>query len=178
MDAIPAEYAAIRQGAQALLERLRRLPQTPTTYSLIHSDLHHGNFFWEEAEGRLSPFDFDDCHHGFTASELAVPLYYAVGTASREETPPVREEFAEHFLVHFLRGYQTEDGLQRAQVEQLQDFLRLRALVLAEIVCTRELEDRDAAWRDEVMALFHRRLAEGEPVVALDLPRLARQLVR
>jgi len=59
---------------QNLIEYLQQVPKDVSRYGLIHADLHHGNFFVNEA-GEFTIFDFDDCLYHWFEYDLAVPLF-------------------------------------------------------------------------------------------------------
>ncbi|MFT4974491.1 MAG: Ser/Thr protein kinase RdoA (MazF antagonist) [Myxococcota bacterium] len=132
---LPPERARTITAGQALLRRLRALPQSPETFGIAHSDLHQFNFF-RSPDGRLLPFDFDDCEYSPFIREVSIPLYYALGGIPDRPGAPSREAFGEHFLVCFLRGFQREVPLSRPQLTQLPAFLQLRSLILMSVLCT------------------------------------------
>lgn len=160
--------------ARALVDSLRRLPKTPETYGIIHGDLHHGNFFRSE-DGRLIPFDFDDCEYGHTAREVSIPLHYALG-ALPAAAGRSREEFGEHFAVHFIRGFRQAHPFGAAQIRLLPELLLLRSAILMSVLSTNAFPDDREARRLALLETFRRRLAGDEPVLDIDFDRLARQL--
>jgi Ser/Thr protein kinase RdoA (MazF antagonist) len=58
------------------MAHLRSLPTPVDGYGLLHTDLHHGNFFVDE--GRITAFDFDDIGYNWFASDIAVLLLRAI----------------------------------------------------------------------------------------------------
>jgi len=67
------DQSRIDAGRRITLARLRAFEQKfPARRSLIHADLHFGNFVVQG--DRLGAIDFDDCGLGLHAYDLAVPL--------------------------------------------------------------------------------------------------------
>ncbi|MFC0270538.1 phosphotransferase enzyme family protein [Metabacillus herbersteinensis] len=113
-----------------LVNLLNHLPQKKENFGLIHSDLHLGNFHYDESEEKLHVFDFDDAVFHWFASDLAIPLYYSVWVLERGNIAVNLEEFATRFLTHFLKGYETENQLSKEDYLAIPIFLKLRDYVL------------------------------------------------
>ena len=112
-----------------LLERLTTcrqtmasLPQTRPHYGLIHGDIHIGNFLVLDQQVRL--FDFDDCHLGWHAQDLALILYSALPLTGPTET------FADWFLQQMRTAYITVRPWPELMSETLELFLHWRDLTL------------------------------------------------
>ncbi|MBM7552193.1 phosphotransferase enzyme family protein [Thalassobacillus pellis] len=114
--------------ADDLITELKDLPETKESFGLIHSDLHSGNFFYEN--GEIHVFDFDDSTYHYYASDIAIPLYYPVWGKHRNDSYEVRSRYGEEFLFHFLKGYQKENHLDQEWIKRIPLFLRLRDFVL------------------------------------------------
>ena len=77
-----------RRVVDAVADRLRpllvSLPRDPSSFGLIHSDLHRGNLLYQR--GGVAAIDFDDCGWGWFAYDLATILSSAerFGAGPRE----------------------------------------------------------------------------------------------
>ncbi|WP_347551873.1 phosphotransferase [Pseudalkalibacillus hwajinpoensis] len=113
----------VREGKK-LVETIKLFHETGKSFGLIHSDVHHGNFFFDGKEVHL--FDFDDSTYHYYVSDLAIPVYYAIWRTCHNESLEVRSAFASEFMYAFLKGYQKESLLDKEWLKTLPFFLRLR----------------------------------------------------
>ncbi len=125
---IPSEEIQIYENAKKLLDQIKNLPKTKTTYGLIHTDLHSGNFFYDGED--IHTFDFDDSSYHYYCSDIAIPLYYSTLWKYPNESSEVRNAFAKAFLKAFMAGYETVHMPPPNWKEQLPLFLQLRDLSL------------------------------------------------
>ncbi len=65
----PADFALLRALADALTSTISEIAPTPENYSLIHGDLHTGN--WLIRRGQIIPLDFSLCAFGYHLFDLA-----------------------------------------------------------------------------------------------------------
>ncbi|MEL6349768.1 MAG: phosphotransferase [Myxococcota bacterium] len=172
----PADQQDAAARGLALIRRLRDLPRDPRHYGMTHGDLHQHNFFKGD-DGRLVPFDFDDCEVAFDENDIAIPLFYAVSAVPDAQGAPTRSAFAEFFLVHFVRGFLTTCPLTRAQLNRIPDLLMLRNVILMAVIYGNDFSEPERPRVAESLRRFHRCLDGGEPVVALNIEKLARQLL-
>ncbi|WP_377891063.1 phosphotransferase enzyme family protein [Alkalihalobacillus sp. R86527] len=117
------DEAIIRKG-KALVKEIQTLPKERESYGLVHSDIHAGNFFYDE--GDIHVFDFDDSAYHYFVSDIAIPLYYTVWGEFQGEDRETRAQFAEEFLYFFLKGYAKENKLEPEWIKKMPLFLRLR----------------------------------------------------
>ncbi|MGE5672930.1 MAG: phosphotransferase enzyme family protein [Mycobacterium leprae] len=122
---LPPHEAAVIARADQLMAQLAQLPTPPDAYGLLHTDLHHGNFFVDQ--GRITAFDFDDCGYNWFANDIGVLLICALDYPPRKAEEPAA--FATLFLKHFLRGYDQENRLDPYWLEQIRNFMLLRDLL-------------------------------------------------
>lgn len=107
-----------------LVKEIKALPENPANFGLIHSDIHPGNFFYNE--GEIHVFDFDDSTYHWYISDIAIPLYYSTWWKYRSESLEVRSRFGEVFLYHFLKGFQKEHQIEPEWITKIPLFLKLR----------------------------------------------------
>ena len=65
-----------RESLACLINKVSQVPATPTTFGLIHADVHLGNVHWQGGRPRL--FDFDNCEYGYFATDLVTVLYDSI----------------------------------------------------------------------------------------------------
>ncbi|MGV3526388.1 MAG: phosphotransferase enzyme family protein [Candidatus Sericytochromatia bacterium] len=96
----PPDWEWLPERIGACREVLTQLSQDANHYGLIHGDLHRGNLFWQDVYPVV--FDFDDCHLGWFAQDLAVMLYHSKSLTE----PPPGADFQNWFLAQLKRGYE------------------------------------------------------------------------
>lgn len=97
------QYAAPKE-ALSEIEMLRaflgRLPRTPATYGLIHYDFELDNVFYDSAQHRVTPIDFDDAMIHWYALDVEQSL----DSISADVEPSHKTQAIQSFLA----GYQSE----------------------------------------------------------------------
>ncbi|XYR60452.1 phosphotransferase enzyme family protein [Bacillus amyloliquefaciens] len=123
---VPADQHLVFERADALMEKLRRLPKNPENYGLVHADLHHGNFNWDN--GKITAFDFDDTGYNWFVNDISILLYNMLWYP----VIPYEDKaaFTGEFMTHFMKGYREENDLDPAWLEHIPDFLRLRHMLI------------------------------------------------
>lgn len=161
----PVQDQFIIEGNRKLVEELRQLPQTNKTYGLIHSDIHPGNFFYDQ--GDIHVFDFDDTMYFYFISDVAIPLYYATWWKLREESLEARSDFGKDVLKHFLKGYMRVRKLPVEWVESLPLFLKLRDYTLYGVF-HKKVDLENSVREKQLVAGIRERLMKEELIVELD----------
>lgn len=128
-----------------LIEKIKSVPRTKETYGLIHQDIHHGNY--HSYNENIVVFDFDDSTYDYYTADLAVSLYYFLVSPYKDMKKREAEEF---FLKHYLKGYEEENSLSVLDLYKLDNFARLRHILLYVI-----LYDEAGERRWEFMELLH-----------------------
>ncbi|WP_406687512.1 phosphotransferase enzyme family protein [Rossellomorea vietnamensis] len=151
-------------------ENIRGFKETQDSFGLIHSDIHPGNFFYQD--GDLHVFDFDDSMQFFFVSDVAIPLYYSVWWKFRNETLEIRSRFGERFLIAFLQGYVAECEIGDEWVKRIPHFLLLRDLTLYTVFHKKwdleNLSEREQSLLTQIRERLHR----DEPIVELDYDKI------
>lgn len=107
----PDDRALLDRGAALIRDRIAALDTTPDRFGLIHTDLHHGNYLFNN--GEVCAIDFDDSGFEHYVYDLAVTLwalrrfpdYPAMraalleGYAARRSLPIGTETHLETFIV-------------------------------------------------------------------------------
>ncbi|WP_019241800.1 MULTISPECIES: phosphotransferase enzyme family protein [Bacillus] len=120
----------IRYG-QSIVKSLCKLKKNSENYGLIHSDLHSGNFTYDQ--GDLYIFDFDDCSYHWFASDIAIPLYYTVLSRSFQFKDG-EQDFAYYFMKYFLEGYRKNHFITQDDLKTIPLFLKLRDITLLSVM--------------------------------------------
>ncbi|HKK21054.1 MAG TPA: phosphotransferase, partial [candidate division Zixibacteria bacterium] len=144
------------------------LPADPDSFGLIHVDFHQGNFFVHE--GKITLFDFDDCHYDYFANDIAIPLFYAARSAmSGSDTV----KFARVFLSAFVTGYRKVCQLPVRGFDHLHDFMKLREILLYSIILSEEA-DKESEWCRRFLEDRRERIENGRLVIEIDFADFAR----
>lgn len=165
---LSSEEHFVRENAEALVERLRRLPAVPGSYGLIHADVYQDNLRILDS-GDLELFDFDNAEYGWFVSDVANSVYAALW---RVPNPTDWVPFAEGFLEAFLSGYAEWSSVPDLQLELLSDFLRLRD-VLIYTVARKQLDaGRLTGRQSHLLAIRRARIEAALPVVDIQISKL------
>jgi amicoumacin kinase len=116
----PPEEKLVRERTWAIIERLKKLPNGPEGYGLIHADLHMHNFVFDD--GRITAFDFDNCEYAWFVKDIAVILFYVARNEPREK----RDEASAAFLGPFMEGYRELRKCDQQWMEAIPDMLALQ----------------------------------------------------
>jgi Ser/Thr protein kinase RdoA (MazF antagonist) len=162
---LPSEQMAVIERCRQLQDRLSKLSTDRETYGLVHSDLHHGNFFIDD--GRMTVFDFDDCHYDWFVHDIAMPLFYVMHA---DGIDPDDALYAEKFLTTFVSGYSEEHQLASGWSDMLPLFLKVREMELYIILHAEEAFDEND-WCRRFALDRQQRIENDVPVIDFDLSR-------
>jgi Ser/Thr protein kinase RdoA (MazF antagonist) len=105
----------ILTARSAIIDVLHSYGEAPSTYSMIHADLHHGNLL-VTGDG-IYVIDFDDAGFGWHIYDLAVALY------SYQDRPDF-----EDLTTIFIGGYRDQRSISESDLELLPMFLLIRSM--------------------------------------------------
>ncbi|HJP50181.1 MAG: phosphotransferase [Pseudomonadales bacterium] len=119
------EVASLRTSERRTIDKLRTTVsrrlldygEQPQTYSMIHADLHEGNFL--VGNNGLTVIDFDDAGFGWHIYDLAVALF---SHTDRSDYDGIQNALIE--------GYRTERDITDEDLSLLPLFILIRALAL------------------------------------------------
>lgn len=117
--------ADVRQGEKRLLNELEKLPVGKDNYGIVHFDIHTDNFLVEN--NRITLIDFDACQFNWYAADMASALFFMVqkGAGPLKHLPEqARTEFAEAFLISYLKGYLKANQISAYWIEKFDLFMR------------------------------------------------------
>ena len=159
---MPESYTEQRKQLRELMERMHTWPTTPDVFGLIHSDLHHNNFFLHE--GQVIAFDFDDSNHHWLVNDIAIPLLYS---ATRFKGELTNDEYAEAFLTPFLEGYRTQYDLPASEFDRIPELIRFREILLVIVLHKKFGPDRFEQIDHDLLAKVNHRIENDIPVFNL-----------
>ena len=127
---LPEDLQYLVKIAEEHQELIKSYAMSVDDYGLIHTDLHFGNMFYDNET--LTFFDFDDASYKHFISDIAIIIYYQFGLSPLSDTEIEDKTIA--FLKPFLKGYETENKLDKKWFYKLNEFLRLRSIILIMVV--------------------------------------------
>jgi len=169
-DWLPDGDTLVQEKYDQIVAWCRTLGQSERDYGLIHFDMHGGNFF---VDGTGSPqlFDFDDCHYGWFANDIAIVLFYM---ALNQED---QANFALNFIRQFVVGYSLENRFEPEWLEQLPAFMKMREIDLYGVIHRSfDVETMEDEWNLRYMAGRRERIERDVPFIDADFTQLADSL--
>jgi len=127
---LPPTLSFVVDKAKKLIQKIKQYSISREDYGLIHTDLHYGNMYYDNKT--LTFFDFVDSAYKHYISDIAIILFYQFGITS--DTNQLMEEKMINFLQHFLTGYNKENTISPIWFERLNDFLKLREIILIIVI--------------------------------------------
>lgn len=166
---LPASEVAAHTQYRALCAYLHTLPTDRDAYGLIHQDAHGTNFLVDEA-GQVTLFDFDECGYSWYVNDIAIALFYAVSDTPAAEAPA----FAQAFMTHFLRGYQSVRPLAPRWLKEIPVFLKVREIEMYAVI-HRDFDPADIPdeWCAQYMRGRKERIDHAVPYLDFDFTMLA-----
>lgn len=163
----PDSEAVAKKRFHELLNVLGTLPQDPSSYGLVHTDAHAGNFFVTD-EGKITLFDFDDSCYNWFVNDIAIVLFYKVLFRADPEA------HTQTFLPQFLQGYSHENSLDPIWLKEIPKFLKLREITLyAVLFRSYDVETTDDWFCKTYMKDRRRRIEQEVPYIDFDFSSLA-----
>lgn len=166
----PKEEVLALEQAKKVIAAVQALPKTNDAFGLIHTDMHSHNFFVDD--GELYVFDFDDSSYCWFASDIAIPLYYAVWFKQSEDSPAQITAYAEQFFSQFLKGYYSQNDLSLNWIQTIPLFMKLRDVVLYSVLHKKwdlsQLNDKQKRLLESIKS----RIERAETIVTLNYDKL------
>lgn len=152
----------IRSCWLAIRERLAKLPVTRDAYGFIHNDPHIQNILVDGEKIVLLDFDVATTH--WFVNDIAIALQGLLFAQSGGMERPVADPAPLHtFLDFFMRGYETENHLERHWLDQLDLMISYRRILLFTVMqgWLKSQPAVRAGWKDMILK---------EPPVVGNLP--------
>ena len=110
-------------------ERLKAFPINRDTYGFIHNDNHQMNIIATEKDIAVIDFDCAECH--FFVNDILLPVQGLLFDVTGGMMNPVKNmDVLNKFYTYFLKGYRTENEIDKFWFDQLGVFLEYRRLLL------------------------------------------------
>lgn len=103
---VPILDEEVRLSEDKYKSEICNLPISKDSYGIIHYDIHTDNFFVDD--GKITLFDFDACQFNWYAADIASAIFFMVQKGAgplKHISEKERTEFAETYLVSYLKGY-------------------------------------------------------------------------
>lgn len=123
---LPESDNALIDVGIKIKEKIMNFEKDDDSYGLIHTDLHFGNMFYNN--GTLTFFDFDDASYKHYISDIAIVFFYMF--AFSDLTTEERSEKMSQAIVPFMKGYKKHNYLDRKWFRRINDFFRLRTIII------------------------------------------------
>lgn len=168
---IPILDKAVRQREEELIYQLASLPKESAVYGIVHFDIHPENFLVEETQ--ITLIDFDVCQFNWYAADIASTLFFMIQTAAGPQkrlAEEKRSEFAEQFLIAYLKGYLKKKIIEPEWIRRLDLFMKYQ--MVDEYVATQTYWQGDAAERQWYLQWFKGRLLDNLAYVEIDFDKV------
>ncbi|MFE7062080.1 phosphotransferase enzyme family protein [Sutcliffiella sp. NPDC057660] len=122
---IPKEESTIREIAHEVLSTIKNLPQSDSTYGLLHGDLWLENIL-VDGDSKLTMVDFQDCEKHYYIFDLAVPIYSAMEYSFVGNGNIV--DYGRSITKAIIEGYQEENDISQEMLDKLPLFIKLKEI--------------------------------------------------
>jgi amicoumacin kinase len=157
---LPSGEEAIAEKWRTLVASLHDLPIGRDDYGIVHQDAHGGNFFVEDE--KITLFDFDDTLYAWYAYDVAMAFFYML---PHDCSSPENQAFASSVFAQLMEGYNRENRLSSAWLNEIPRFLKLREIDLY-ITIHRSLDLNDLdGWSASFMKNRRERILNDIPFV-------------
>ena len=122
---LPKDDTVAWRELKEVLEWARSLPMTSDSFGLVHTDLHHSNYFVDK-KNQITAFDFDETKYHWFAYDLAVPLFSFLICENASHSLAASQQ--NWFCDSFLEGYFAYNNLTQEWIRRIPSFVRLRRI--------------------------------------------------
>lgn len=167
---------AVRQGEKRFLEELEQLPIGRDNYGIVHFDIHTDNFLVENK--RITLIDFDACQFNWYAADMASAMFFMVQKGAgplKKLTEKARTEFAEAFLLSFLKGYLQTNSTNSYWIEKMDLFMRYQ-MIDEYVAAQTGWPDESAHLKQWYLNWYKERIEKHLPYVLIDYEKILRNL--
>lgn len=164
--------ADVLKGEQKLLQEIRALPKTKDVYGIIHYDIHLDNFFVKN--GKIKIFDFYDCQFNWYAADIASAMFFMIlrGAGPLENmAEKERTEFAEAYLIAYLKGYSQTNFVREYWINKLDLFVKYQ--MTDEYRCAQYFWQKELAHLQQWYLDWHKdRITRNLPYATIDYKKV------
>ena len=106
-------------------------------------------------------FDWDDSSYKHFISDIAIIIFYQFGFLDKSDAEI--EDLTYKFIVPFMKGYNEENHLEELWFEHLNDFLKLREIILFLVIYSAGDEVVDSPWGQRFLNKYTKRIKDSIP---------------
>jgi len=158
---LPKSEIKIRDIYRQYYTHACTLPKGKDAYGLIHFDANPSNLLIDD-HGKITLIDFDDCCYSWFVNDLAIILFYMV--MGKEDVTG----FIEHFMMHFLDGYKSENQLDAKWLKEIPTFLKLREIDMYALILRDFGAETDDPWCRRFLDGRKQRIEQDIPYIDFD----------
>ncbi|MHC5249337.1 phosphotransferase enzyme family protein [Enterococcus sp. LJL90] len=163
---------AVSRREVELIQELAALPKDNRTYGIVHFDIHLENFLVDQQQ--LTLIDFDACQFNWYAADIASTLFFmvqAVAGPLKGLSEEQRQNFAEKYLIAYLKGYLKKNQLTPRELKQIDLFMKYQ--MVDEYVAAQTFgQNDDQAEQQWYLQWFKDRIVADLPYVQIDFDRV------
>lgn len=139
----PEVISLLEESLEILNNLEKRVIWGGLTESWIHGDLHHHNVIRQIETNKLVAFDFDDCHWGYSLTEVAWQsiLLGAWYWPSLNDGPILRKEIDFILIEKLLNGVSITNLLSKEDYESLPYFLGV--ILFYSIISIKQINEQE-----------------------------------
>ena len=166
----------VRHRLKKYYKELHSLPINKDNYGIIHYDIHTDNFFVDN--GNIKLFDFEACQFNWYAADLASAIFFMVLKGAgplQHKGEKERTEFAETYLVSYLKGYLETNTVDAYWIKKIDLFMKYQMgdeYLYAQSYWPDEL----AYLRDWYLDWHKERIHNGLPYVVIDYDKIVKSI--
>lgn len=155
------------------IQKLHTFPKSKDCYGIIHGDIHARNFFVDN--GSINLFDFEVCSINWYAYDIAKTLLLMVRHGVGFEEEKIRTEFAENYLISYLKGYTQENKISKYWIYKF-DFFMKHIITLGYRFGQNTRENNEINIRDWDSDWHKQRIINELPYAFIDYDKIIKNL--
>ncbi len=167
---------SVQRVQKKYYDEICTLPISKENYGIIHWDIHTDNFFVEN--GSIKVFDFDSCQFNWYTADMASAIFFMVLKGAGPLTyksEKERTEFAEAYLISYLKGYLETNQTTEYWVRKIDLFIKYQ--MCDEYMTAQNFWPVELAHlRDWYMDWHRHRIIHGLPYVFIDYDKILKSL--
>lgn len=157
-------------------DEINTLPINKDNYGIIHWDIHTDNFFVDN--GKIKLFDFDACQFNWYAADMASAIFFMILKGAgplTNKSEKEKTEFAETYLVSYLKGYLETNQTTEYWVRKIDLFIKYQ--MCDEYLTVQNFWPRELAHlRDWYMNWHEERITKDLPYAFIDYDKVIKSL--
>lgn len=167
---------SVRLQQKRYFDEINTLPIDKDNYGIVHWDIHTDNFFVDN--GKIKLFDFDACQFNWYAADMASAIFFMILKGAgplTHKSEKERTEFAEDYLISYLRGYLETNQATKYWIRKIDLFIKYQ--MCDEYLAAQNFWPRELAHlRDWYLNWHKERITNGLPYVFIDYDKVIKSL--